>query len=223
MKNLFLKTVLSFLLLSISSLAFSQADSSIVEVTGMVYTGQNAQLVPVPFVTVSIKGTTRGTYANLNGMFTIVVKKGQMLVFSAIGFKTVEKEIPPTIMGNPRTTMMVALEETSINLPEAVIFPWPSREHLRLEFLAMKPGQAFAMEEVAKKNLEETKMAALARNSKADGNEGADFYLRQQAASYYTYGQRPATPIFDPLAWAKFYKAIQNGDFKKKYPKDDDK
>ena len=51
---------------------------------------------------------------------------------------------------------------------------------------------------------------------KKDGNENADIYLRQQAAKFYTYGQYPSIQLLNPMAWAKFFEAWKNGDFKNK-------
>jgi hypothetical protein len=49
-----------------------------------------------------------------------------------------------------------------------------------------------------------------------DGNENADYFMRQQASNYYFYGQRPPMNIFNPIAWKKFFDAWKKGDFKKK-------
>ncbi len=45
---------------------------------------------PIPFVNILIKGTTIGVVSNDNGEFTINVKKGEVLVFSFIGYQTAE-------------------------------------------------------------------------------------------------------------------------------------
>jgi hypothetical protein len=49
-----------------------------------------------------------------------------------------------------------------------------------------------------------------------DGRENADYYLRQQASSYYYIGQTPPMQIFSPIAWKEFFDAWKRGDFKKK-------
>ncbi len=48
-----------------------------------------------------------------------------------------------------------------------------------------------------------------------DGDENADYYMRQEAAEFYYDGQIPPMNIFNPFAWAQFIKAWKNGDFKK--------
>jgi hypothetical protein len=213
-------SILSLFLLCLS-LSVAQAkqinpvDSSLVEITGVVITGEGDDMYPVPFATVSVKSSGRGTYASFTGTFSIVCRKGETLVFSAIGYETVEYGIPENLDGL-YYHITVGMKEDIINLPEVVIFPWPDPKHLRIEFLAMKQSQALDMEEIARDNLNQETLARISDNMLPDGKEGAQYYLRKQASALYYYQQRPPTPIFDPLAWAKFFKALKNGDFKPK-------
>src|SRR5688500_13308552 len=64
-------------------LAFGQTRT----ITGTV-TDNNG--VPVPFASINIKGTTKGTTADDNGAFKIDAAAGQVLVISAIGVKMKE-------------------------------------------------------------------------------------------------------------------------------------
>lgn len=196
-------------------------DTTVIEVSGIVITGPENQPLPVPFVTLTVKNTGRGTYANLNGLFSVVLHKGETIVFSAIGYETTEYTVPARIGGN-RKSITVVMKESKAEVPENAIFPWPSRENLRHDFLAMKPNQSLELEDLARANLSQRELMRIAKAMTPDGNEGADYYLRQQARSLYTYGQRPATPIFDPGAWAKFIRSVKKGDLKKKDDDDDE-
>jgi hypothetical protein len=193
-------------------------DTTIVEVTGAVFTGRGDAQVPVPFATVTLKKGGRGTLANFSGIFSIVVKKGETVLISALGFKTQELTVPknhPT----PRMSVTIELLETEYELPSAVVFPWPDRDNLRLEFLAMAPTDALALEDVASKNLAERELRRIAKAMKPDGDENGDYYLRMQARNLYTFGgQMPAMPIMSPLAWGQFIKSLKD----KKKRKDDD-
>lgn len=76
-----------FTVLMLSSvLAFSQTRV----VSGKV-TESNGN--PVPFASVTVKGTKSGVSADPNGAYTIRVKDGDVLVISASGFKTIEVPI----------------------------------------------------------------------------------------------------------------------------------
>lgn len=193
-------------------------DSTIVEITGYVFTGKGSDEVPVPFATITHKRSGRGTLANFSGIFSLVVKKGESIQISALGFVTKEVPVPLNYRG-ARMSISVELVETVYELPGAVVFPWPNRENLRLEFLAMNPSDAMALEDLASKNLAERELRRIAKNMQPDGNENGDYYLRMQARNSYTFGgQTPAMPIMSPLAWGQFIKSLKD----KKKKKDDD-
>ncbi len=211
------KGLLTTLVLVIGSLLMLQAQQGksdrLVQFSGMVLDGTDDQLVPVPYVNILVKGKGRGTYSDFKGFFSIVVEKGDVIVFSAVGYKTVEFTIPENLKDD-RYSLVQLMTQDAINLPETVVFPWPSRDHFKLEFLAMDVTPE--LQEYAAKNLAEETLQKLRREVRLDGNENADYYLRKQAREYYYIGQQPPMNIFNPVAWKKFFDAWKNGDFKKK-------
>ena len=70
--------------------------------------------MPLPGVTVAVKGTTQGTITTPDGQYTLNVDNGQTLVFSFIGYKP--QEVVAT-----NTTINVALEEDVIGMDEVVV------------------------------------------------------------------------------------------------------
>lgn len=191
----------------------AQRDSNLVQFSGLVLDGSNDQLIPVPYTNVFIKGKSRGTYSDLKGFFSIVVEKGDVIRFSTVGYETVEYKIPKDLKDD-RYSLVQLMTQDVVNLPETVIFPWPSRDHFRLEFLAMDVTpelQKRAAENLAKESLKKAETG-----TRYDGDENADYYLRRQASNYYYYGQAPPMNIFNPIAWGKFFKAWKDGEFKKK-------
>jgi TonB-linked SusC/RagA family outer membrane protein len=68
----------------VASTAFAQK----LTVTGNVTDASNGE--PVPFVSVHEKGTMNGVNTNLDGNYSISVAKNAILVFSSIGYQTVE-------------------------------------------------------------------------------------------------------------------------------------
>ena len=189
------------------------ADEDLVQFSGMVLDGTTEQLLPLPYTNILIKESGRGTYSDFKGFFSLVARKGDIVEFSAVGYKTVEFIIPDTIQDN-RFSMVQLMTQDTINLPEAFIFPWPSSDHTRLDFLAMDVTpelQAKALE-----NLMAEKILMMSQELPMDANENADYYLRKQATSYYYIGQTPPMQIFSPLAWKNFFDAWKRGDFKKK-------
>ena len=205
--------ILSVLILAISARAQDTQNKRLVQFSGMVLDGSDEQLYPVPYTNILVKDKGRGTYSDLKGFFSIVVEKGDVIIFSAIGYKTVEYKIPEDLEDD-RYSIVQLMTQDTINLPETVVFPWPSRDHFKLEFLAMDVTPE--LQERAAKNLANETLRRMRNDVSVDGNEHADYYLRQQAREYYYIGQQPPMNIFNPVAWKKFFDSWKNGDFKKK-------
>lgn len=206
-------SLLSIFCLIISFSLKAQDQERLVQFSGLVLDGSDESLYPVPYANILVKGKNRGTYSDFKGFFSIVVEKNDTIVFSAIGYKTVEVVIPEKVDDN-RYTVVQLMTQDAVNLPETVVFPWPSREHFKLEFLAMDVTpelQERAMRNLANETLERMRSEVI-----TDGNENADYYLRQQAREFYYVGQQPPMNIFNPVAWKKFFDAWKAGDFKKK-------
>jgi hypothetical protein len=191
----------------------AQEQERLVQFSGLVLDGSDESLYPVPYANILVKGKSRGTYSDFKGFFSIVLEKNDTIVFSAIGYKTVEVVIPEEVKDN-RYTIVQLMTQDAVNLPETVVFPWPSREHFKLEFLAMDVTpelQERAMRNLANETLERMRSEVI-----TDGNENADYFLRQQAREFYYVGQQPPMNIFNPVAWKKFFDSWKAGDFKKK-------
>ena len=210
LRYLLLITTLGF---SLALAAQSDRNKDLVQLSGLVLDGSNEQLLPVPYTNVSVLGENRGTYTDWNGFFSIVVRKGQRVEFSAVGYESVEFVVPDTL-NDDRYSVVQLMTQDVYNLPETVIFPWPSRENFRLEFLAMDVTSE--LQQRALENVAEESLARMRNKVVRDGNENADYYLRQQAQSYYHLGQAPPMNIFNPIAWKQFVDAWKRGDFKKK-------
>ena len=191
-------------------------DENLVQFSGMVLDGSQEQLLPIPYVNILVIGKSRGTYSNFEGFFSIVVEKGDEIEFSAIGYKTVNFIIPDTLE-DQRYSLVQLMTQDAVNLPETVVFPWPSREHFKLEFLAMDVSSQ--MQERASKNLAQESLERMRNEVPNDPKENANYYLRQQAREYYYIGQQPPMNIYNPIAWKQFFDAWKRGDFKKKKKK----
>ncbi len=180
-------------------------------------TEENNQLIPLPFVNVVVLESNRGTYSNLDGFFSIVAHVGDTVHFSSVGLKDVKYVVPDT-MSDSRYSVYQLMTKDTFLLPETVVYPWPSREHFKLEFLAMDVSdelQGRASENLAEKALKEMREVL-----PADGDESADFYLREQARAQYYNGQYKPINILNIFAWKQFFEAWKRGDFKRKKDKD---
>ena len=70
---------------------------------------------PLPGVTILIAGTTNGTMTDLDGLYSIPVKKGETLEFSCLGLATV------TEIYQSGTTLNVTMQEDAIYLDDVVV------------------------------------------------------------------------------------------------------
>jgi len=195
--------------------AQSQKDS-LIQFSGMILDGGNENLYPIPYVNVAVKNKARGTYSDYTGFFSIVIEKTDTLIFSAVGYKQVEITVPDSLR-ETRYSLVQLMTQDTFNLPETVVFPWPSKEHFKLEFLALDVTQD--LQERAMENLAQDVLAKVEKATKYDGIENANYYLREQARKNYYIGQTPPMNIFNPIAWGQFFKAWKDGKYKKQKEK----
>jgi CarboxypepD_reg-like domain len=189
-------------------------EKNLVQFSGVVITEEGGRMVPVPYAGIVIPKRKVGTAANYQGFFSIVAERGEIVNFSALGFRKATFKVPDSLKED-RYSMVQILSRDTILLDEAVIFPWPSRDHFKVEFLAMNINDE--LEKRAVENLASETLEKVRETTPFDGRETGSMYLRQQAKNYYYYGgQIPPMNIFNPGAWQQFFKSWQNGDFKKK-------
>lgn len=108
MKHFIQKTIFCCLL---SIITFSmQAQEK--TVSGTV---QDENNVPLPGVNILIKGTSQGTQSDFDGNFSIQAEEGDVLIFSYVGTKTIEKTV------GAENTYDVVMESDSAELDEVVV------------------------------------------------------------------------------------------------------
>jgi hypothetical protein len=206
------KIVLYILLLSAPFAVHAQFDKlkdSVVQLYGVVMTADS--LKAIPSVTVMVKGRNQGTYSNEQGVFSIVVLKGDQIEFSSIGYKTFTLNVPDTFRGNQYSIIQLMVNDAQY-LPATVIKPRPTREQFERDFINTPvPDDDI---EIARQNTDAAKRRVLARTLPASAAEAASTYLRQSAQKYYYQGQAPPQNIFNPVAWADFIQAWKRGDFR---------
>lgn len=191
---------------------FESLQDSVVQLYGIVMTHDS--LKGIPGVTVMVKGQNRGTITNEQGVFSIVVLKGDEVQFSHVTYRTETDKIPTDLKGN-QFSMVKLLAQDTIYLPVAIIKARPTREQFERDFVNREvPDDDI---EIARQNTSEAKRRILARAIPNDGREASNYALSKNAQGYYYSGQAPPMNIFNPFAWSEFVKAWKRGDFKKKY------
>jgi hypothetical protein len=165
----------------------------------------------IPSVSVVVKGRNQGTYSSDQGVFSIVVLKGDVIEFSSVGYKSFTLNVPDTFHGNQYSIIQLMVTDAQY-LPATIIKPRPTREQFERDFVNTRvPDDDI---EIARQNTDAAKRRVLARSLPANASEAAATYLRQSATKYSYQGQAPPQNIFNPLAWADFIQAWKRGDFR---------
>ena len=190
---------------------FENFRDSVVQLYGVVMTADSLRAIPA--VSVVVKGHNRGTMTNEQGVFSIVVLKGDQIEFTSVGYKKKLVSIPINLQGNQQSLIQLLVQDT-VYLPATIIKRRPTREEFERDFLNTKVPDD--NQEIARKNTDEMRRNALVAVLPKDGREASNYYLKQTSAKYYYAGQTPPQNIFNPVAWAEFIKAWKRGDYKSK-------
>lgn len=209
-------TTLAALLASVASLAFvttTDSTETVVQVSGVVVTGDS--LAPLAYATVFRSRDKRGTMTDQSGFFSLPALEGDTISFSSTGYMT-RTVVIPSGGERGRISLVQAMSRDTVMINDAYIYPWPSKERFRQEFLALglndndfKLGdQAIDPFDIYDRLIEI-----------GFDNQGAITHdLRQMSINASNAGSYPSAEygtLLNPVAWAKFIKALKNGDLKR--------
>lgn len=184
---------------------------SVIQFSGYVLTPDT--LLGIPFVTIHINNTNRGTISNVDGFFSFAAKEGDTINFSSIGFEDSRYVIPNNLQTN-KYSIVKLMASNTYYIDTVTIYPWPTKEMFKQAFLALELEESDV--DRALKNLEREYLKEMGESMAMDANENANYYLRSEAKKYYYAGQAPPQNIFNLFAWAQFIEAWKRGDFKRK-------
>jgi hypothetical protein len=203
--------ILLFLAPNVAFAQFEQFKDSVVQLYGVVMTADS--LKALQSVSIMVKGQNRGTISNEEGVFSIVVLKGDQVEFTSIGFKPKLIKVPTDLKGNEFSMIQLMVTDT-VFLPATIIKQRISREQFERDFVNTKvPDDNI---EIARANNNMATRRLLMSSLPSDGREASSQYLRQQSKKLYYSGQIAPMNIFNPFAWSEFIKAWKRGDYKKK-------
>ena len=206
-------TTLAILLLNLSSFANSALQDStevVVQVSGLVVTGDS--LSPLPFATVYRSRDQRGTMTDKTGFFSLPALEGDTLSFSSTGFSTRTVVIPSGGEKN-RISLVQAMSKDTVMINNAFIYPWPSKERFRQEFLAL--GLDENDFKLGNQAIDPFDIYDRLIDVGQDPQGSANQEFRQMSQEISNAGSYPMGNIFNPVAWAKFVQALKNGDLKR--------
>lgn len=175
-------------------------------------------LKPVPFVSVIIKGTKRGTITDYYGFFTLVALPGDELQFFSLNHKNATYKLDDTLQLTHYCIIHSLIKDTLV-LPSVAVYPWPSKEEFKKAFLNLNLSDTDY--ERAAKNLDRKELSYNERNYTMDAKESYQYAMQQQLTKMYSLGQYPTISLLNPIAWAQFIDAWRKGKFKNKPRKEE--
>ena len=203
--------LLLFLLPRNARAQFETSRDSVVQLFGIIMTADS--LVGIPAVSIMVKGQNRGTISNNQGVFSIVVLKGDEVEFTHVSYQTKIVRIPKNLEGNQYSVVQLMVADT-VYLPATILKPRPTPEQFARDFVKNQvPDDEY---EIARKNTSAAKRRILMRTTPGDGGEATRIQLNRVATRATYQGQTPPPNIFNPAAWSEFIQAWKRGDFKNK-------
>ncbi|SFT01043.1 peptidase associated/transthyretin-like domain-containing protein [Sphingobacterium wenxiniae] len=168
--------------------------------------------LPVPFVTVTNKSHNNHVVAADNeGYFSFVAHPGDTILFTSVGFESLEYVVPQT--NSDKFTAKISMKSMVIELPAITPFPWASIEEFNMVFMSldMSGGDAARI----RRNLSPEALAALSAVVPRSAEEIQSFNAMQRHInmSNKAVNQRYANPLLSPFAWGSFINSIVKGDY----------
>lgn len=200
-------TLMTGLLTMFCSVAWSQDDNRLIQLSGIV---RNELNEPQQFVHIVILNKHRGTISDQDGLFSFVVEPLDTILFSAVGLK---KHIL-TVPRDPQKDFYhveVSMKTDTIRIGEVRILPWKTYEEFRDAFLSLRlPDNDLQR---AYRNL-----ATIQEQINTSGSPDPDLNFKYLMDEYYdqlySKGQAPYVSVFDPLRWKRFIEYLQEGKFR---------
>ena len=185
MKKILLLLVV-FACISKAQAQFETVRDSVVQLYGIVMTADS--LEGIPAVSITVRGQNRGTMTNAQGVFSIVVLKGDVVEFSHVSYKSKQVSIPRNLDGNQHSMVQLMVADT-VYLPATIIRPRPSPQQFERDFVKTKvPDDDI---EIARQNNNAAKRRALMQMTPADGGEATALQFRNAAQRARYTGQVP--------------------------------
>ncbi len=168
----------------------------------------------IPYVHIIMKNKNLATASDIRGYYNFPVQATDTLVFSAIGYK-MEMMLVSEFYSKEESVLNIILQTDTLQIEELIITPWQGNyERFRKAVMAYVPPTTDM--DRALKNLAILDMETLLYNSPATPTTAFRNTMRGYNDKMYWAGQLPPINITNPLAWAQFFKAIKDGDFKRK-------
>jgi predicted RecA/RadA family phage recombinase len=206
-------SVLFALFCTLSAVAQSDTTKNdtpaVIQFSGLVVTGDS--LTPVAFTTVFRARDQHGTITDNLGFFSLPAFAGDTIKFSSVGYLRADFVIPDTLTSS-RYNMIQVMRRDTVQLETTFIYPWPTKERFREEFLSLDLPDS--KEEIVERNLEAAMLYERMNEMGMTASENYRYTIMQETQKIQYAGQIPTVSLLNPIAWAQFIQAWRRGDFK---------
>ena len=193
----------------------ASAQEILVQWTGVV---RNELLQPVPFAHIVVKKDFRGTVSDPNGMFTIIAFPRDTIFVSCVGYSPLKLAVPNISYDDSKHYIKdIILREDTIMLSELVIFPWRTYKEFKDAFMALELPEDDLIRAYRNIAIMQEQIYNAIQNRMPSPTINFRDAMNRRTDRMMTYGHMyPTYTITNPFAWAQFFQALQNGDFKRK-------
>ncbi len=191
--------------------AQQQEKTAILHLTGKTLTDS---LEIIPYVHIVLVNKKLATASDLQGNFNFPAEVNDTLLFRAMGYKYYTMVVKDTFPVR-YPYFEVRMEQDTIRLRELVIRPWQGN-YQRFKQAVLAYELPTTDLERAQKNLAMMDLKTLLTSGPPSPTMAFRNTMQLYNDRLYWAGQLPPVNITNPLAWAQFFKALKDGDFKKK-------
>jgi hypothetical protein len=184
-------------------------DPKVYQLSGMILNASTGE--PIPYVSIRINHSRRGTIANAEGFYSVPVIRGDTLYFSALGYKKARFLVSPYLdayTGDTTEGFIYAvhyLTEDTLELPAVRISAIRTPEELKTALLNI-PLET--QSQVARDNVSPEIIAYFLANLPPDPQERIKIAEQRYKDLYYQRTLRPTYPILDPIAAYRLIKYL---------------
>ena len=210
-----LKKYLIYIVFVISGWQILSAQEILVQWTGVV---RNELLQPIPYVHIIAQKDFRPAVSDPNGMFTIITYPRDTLLISCVGYQPRKVPVPNIRHDDPKHYIKdVILDEEVIQLSEVVIFPWKTYKEFKEAFMALELPEDDLQRAYHNIAIIQEQIYSAISNRPASASANFRDMVNNRTTRMMTYGHMyPTYQITNPIAWAQFFQALRNGEFRKK-------
>ncbi len=179
-----------------------------IQVSGIIHDEKDK---PLSHVHVINKRKGNMTVTDEDGIYSLVARKNDTIFFSSIGYK-LDRIIVPDDLQNNFFTADISMEPDTILLKTVRIFPWGSYEEFKQAFRDLDITSH--QKKHANKNMSMI-MKSIERQTSYTPSPGYGYKYTKypEIEDNITRGTQPSVSLFNPIAWAQFFEALNNGLF----------